>query len=152
MRRLILAVAVVAMLSSCGSSGSGVSVSGDTRNVSDVTVSLRVEPSRVSAGRSSRFTLRVLNVSGRPKTLTFNSGKRYDFWVTSKSGEELWRWSSGKSFIQSIETLELQGQGAEVFAEPWTPPAAGAYEVHAELAAEGYEGTLTAPLTVDEDR
>lgn len=152
MRRVAALCLMIALFTSCGSSGSGVSVSGDTRTVSDVTVSLRVEPSRVSAGRSSRFSLRVLNVSGRPKTLTFNSGKRYDFWVTSKSGRELWRASSGKSFIQSIQTLELQGQGAEVFAEPWTPPAAGAYKVHAELAAEGYEGTLTAPLTVDEDR
>lgn len=151
MKLLAVAAAWMLMLGACGSSGSSVKVSGDSRTVSDVTIALRVEPARIVSGQASRFTLRVLNVSGRPKTLEFSSSKRYDFWVTA-AGAEVWRWSQDRSFAQSFQNVVLQGQGTEVYSESWSAPAVGEYIVHAELAAVGYEGALEAPLIVERDR
>ncbi|HVL82663.1 MAG TPA: BsuPI-related putative proteinase inhibitor [Actinomycetota bacterium] len=144
MRRLLVAFAL--LLAGCSTGESR--VAGDVRNVSDVTVNLRVEPARAKPGAAVRMTLSLMNNSGRPRTLTYPTSQRYDFWVTS-GGREIWRSSSERMFGQAQDQEALQGQSGTRYAETWTPTAEGTYVVHAELKAEGFEGELSTEIAVE---
>ncbi|HVE92747.1 MAG TPA: BsuPI-related putative proteinase inhibitor [Actinomycetota bacterium] len=143
--RTLVAVAALAF---CSCASSGAPVGGDQRRVGSVTVTLRVDPSRVKLGRSVRLTLGLQNVSGQAQTLRFASGQKYDFWAT-RDGREVWRWSKDRVFTQAEQSQELQGQTGAHFSESWTPGQAGTYEVMAEFAAEGFAGTLRDELVVE---
>jgi hypothetical protein len=146
LRRLVaVGMALVAVGGCAGSED----VSGDVRAVSDVTVRLRIDPARTSLGRTVRLSLTLMNNSGRPKRLVFDSGDRFDFWAV-QDGVQVWRWSEAEAPVAGDATLEMAGQTSEQFAVTWTPPGAGIYQIHGEVLARGYEGELSARLTVEE--
>ena len=146
--RTSLASALLLLLAGCQlDGGGGTPISGDSRNVGDVTLTLRIEPARVKVGDPVRLTLRLFNNSGRERSLTYPSGQRYDFWV-SKGDRKVWRWSEGKAFTQAIVTEALPGQTGKPYTEVWRPDVPGAYRAHAVLTADGYRDPLTGPVTV----
>lgn len=146
MRRIVIGFALL-MLSSCGVGGTPVETDG--RNVGAVTLTFRVEPARVRVGQPVSLRLRLVNNAGQATELTFPSGQRYDYWVTSEDGDEVWRWSEGKFFTQAITTETIRAQGSLSFPEPWTPDAAGTFVAHGELTAQGYAGELTGRVVVE---
>lgn len=125
----------------------GAPISGQARNVGAVTMTLRIEPKRLKAGQTVRLHLNLVNNSGRPTTLKFASGQRYDFWVT-RSGREVWRWSADRAFIQAEQIDELAGQSSQQYAESWQADEPGRYIAHAKLLAEGYAGDLEGEVIV----
>jgi hypothetical protein len=128
--------------------GGGPDISGDRRNVGDVTVTFTVSPARVKVGQNVRFSVRLVNNAGREKVLTYPTGQRYDFWATAGRREE-WRWSKDRVFVQAVTEEELAPQGGVTFAESWAPARRGTYVAHGRLTARGYERELTGRLVVE---
>lgn len=59
-------------------------------------------------GEPVDVALRVRNVGSAPVSVTFTSGQRFDLVVRRPRGDEVWRWSHDKAFIQVIETVTLK--------------------------------------------
>lgn len=70
-------------------------------------------------GEAIEFFLTATNVTNKPITLTFSSAQQYDFYITSTSGAEVWRWSSDKSFTTTITQLIVPAQGTVETSETW---------------------------------
>jgi hypothetical protein len=64
------------------------------------------------------FTLTVTNPSAEPVFLCFTSTMKYDF-IVSKSGREVWRWSSGKMFAQVLLETALNPEETLQFSQSW---------------------------------
>jgi hypothetical protein len=146
MKAVVLAVVAVAI--ACTACASSSDVAGERRNVGNVTVTFTAVPARAKRGQSVRLTIRLLNNSGQPTTLTFGSSQRYDFWITSGS-REVWRWSAGRMFTQDIGHQELAGQTGASFAESWPATEGGKLVAHARLTAESYDDDMTAQIAVE---
>lgn len=84
----------------------------------------------VEAGDPVRLTLHVTNPTTAPVRLEFTSGQRYDFAVARVDGEQLWRWSAARSFMQAL--------GSE------TLPPGGSLRYTAEWSAGGQQGEFVA--------
>jgi len=65
-----------------------------------------------------RLLLRVENLSSSETTLRQNSGQAYDFAVY-QGDSEVWRWSDGTFFIQSLQERVLAPGEILSFAEDW---------------------------------
>ena len=71
--------------------------------------------------------LYVTNSSTKKLELTFPSGQTHDFYVLDSAGREVWRWSSGKLFTQSVQKKLLDAGATVSYSEEWDAPvAAGA--------------------------
>lgn len=66
---------------------------------------------------SIRFSIR--NAAGGALGVMFTSGQRFDFIVRRSRGDEVWRWSHDKAFIQVIQTATLGPQEALAFSGTW---------------------------------
>lgn len=144
MRAIALGVLCVVLAASCSSAER---ISGDRRNVGNLTITFKVEPARAKPGQVVRFTVRAVNNGGTPVELTFPSGQRYDFWVTAR-GDEVWRWSEGMMFTQDVATEVIEGQGGLTFSESWTAEA-GSFVAHGVLSAQAHDDALTGRLEVE---
>ena len=68
-----------------------------------------------------KMTFTVKNAEKKPVALTFNSGKRYDFVVSSQSGHEMWQWSKGRMFTMDIGTETLGAGKTLTYTETYKP-------------------------------
>lgn len=59
-------------------------------------------------GEQVEVTLRARNAGSAPISITFTSGQRFDLIVRRPRGDEVWRWSHDKAFIQVFGTVTLQ--------------------------------------------
>lgn len=146
MRGALLGVIVLVTAAACASGSEP--ISGDFRNVEGMTMTLRVDPSVAELGQGVALSINVQNNTGREETLTFPSGKLYDFWITDADDEELWRWSEGRFFTQAVENVQVPGGSGESFSETWRADTSGELTVHAELLAQRFTGELTGELEV----
>lgn len=146
MRRLAVAVLLAALASACFSAGPP--ISGDSVNVSDVTMSFRVDPAVVEAGEGVGLAVNLRNNGGQPQTLGFRSAQRAEFWVTREDGREVWRFSDGRSFAQVLEDEVIPPQSGTSFTATWRPDSRGTYTAHARVLAAGYDRTLRGEVTV----
>jgi hypothetical protein len=71
------------------------------------------------AGEPVPVSVGVTNTGSGPVSLTFNSGQRYDLVIRRPRGDEVWRWSYDKAFIQVIQTVKLQPQGSLAYTAAW---------------------------------
>ncbi len=85
-----------------------------------------------------RFAIEVANDSRKRVELTFPDGRTHDFVVLDAGGREVWRWSEGRMFTQSIQNRLVDAHDSVVYDERWTPPAAGRYTLVAQLRSENY--------------
>lgn len=138
-------ISIALMFAAC--THGGTPISGDLQKDGVITKTLRVEPSDTRLGQSVRITLNLQNGSGHAHELVFPTAQRFDFWVTSNS-REIWRWSDEMAFAQELTQQTIDAQGRERHTVTWNPSAAGDLVVHAESAAEGLGGELTARISV----
>jgi hypothetical protein len=87
------------------------------------------------------FELVLRNGGSTPKTLEFPSTQLYEIQVKDRSGKELYRYSSGKAFAQTLQKLTLAPGEAISWVETWDYQGeagripGGEYKVLAELKA-----------------
>jgi hypothetical protein len=102
-----------------------------------------------TAASEVSLTLTVKNPNAQPIDVTFPSGQKYDFVVTdSLTGKDVWRWSAGRAFTQSLETRTVPPNGALTFTEKWTPPAKGLYLAHGFLVSTSHRAEAYASVIV----
>ena len=100
----------------------------------------------VGGGVAFRFT--VSNGTGGPVELTFRDGCRADFAVRREDGEEVWRWSEGRMFTQSVGHARLEPGEEAVFEEEWPDPEPGAYTAEATLRVAERDVRAETPFSV----
>ncbi len=75
--------------------------------------------SNYAIGEAIELTLTVRNSGGEPLAITFSSGQRYDLLVRRPRGDEIWRWSHDKAFIQVLQTVTLKAGETISFRVAW---------------------------------
>jgi len=91
-------------------------------------------------GRDAQFALTIKNVGTKHAEVDFASGQRYDFVVIDSAGREVWHWSNGRMFTQSVQNKQLGSGEAMRVSETWKKPpvAPGKYTVVATLKSSNY--------------
>lgn len=67
------------------------------------------------------FTLHVTNTSDSHVEINFPSGLTHDFIVYDSVGREVWRWSNGRMFTQTVRNKLLAGKETVSYEEHWKP-------------------------------
>lgn len=65
------------------------------------------------------FTVTIRNRSDALRTLTLPSGQTHDCIVYSETDQEVWRWSAGRVFIQTLTELTLAPGESQSFTATW---------------------------------
>jgi hypothetical protein len=89
------------------------------------------------APKEVRFALQVTNVGNKHAELNFASGKTYDFVVVDSVGREVWHWSRGRMFTQSVQNKQL-GSGDVMQVGETSTLSAGRYTAIATLNSSNY--------------
>ena len=90
---------------------------------------------------SVRFAIEVANDTRKRVELTFPDGRTHDFAVLDASGREVWRWSAGRLFTQSMQNRLLDAHDSALYVERWTPPSPGQYTLIANLNSANFPVT-----------
>jgi Intracellular proteinase inhibitor len=67
-----------------------------------------------------QFSLDVRNNTARMVELRFPNGMTHDFVVLDENGREVWRWSNGRMFTQTLQNKLIKSRDNAVFADNWT--------------------------------
>ena len=102
----------------------------------------------VSVGDEVRFDFAVINASKKKLEVNFADGRTHDLVVLDANGREVWRWSEGRMFTQSVQNRVLRTSDALRFEEAWQDPAPGAYVAVATLASENFPVERRVEFTV----
>src|SRR5687768_9608710 len=92
----------------------------------------------VSVGEEVQFNLHVTNGSAKRVELRFPNGKTHDVAVFDAQGREVWRWSTGRLFTQSMQSRILDATDTLTFSESWRPKATGSYTAVASLLSDNH--------------
>lgn len=113
-----------------------------------VGVALMTESLNVAQSTPLAVTIAVFNGTQEQLVLGFRDSQRYDLTVRDEAGEEVWRWSDGKAFLQALGSEGLGPDRPllpyEVTCEHELEP--GAYTVTGEIPA--MSGKLSASLSI----
>lgn len=91
-----------------------------------------------TANGTVRFAIEVANDTRKRVELNFPDGRTHDFTVLNANGKEVWRWSAGRMFTQSMQNRLLDAHDSVIYSERWSPAAPGRYTLVAELNSENY--------------
>ncbi|XID92742.1 BsuPI-related putative proteinase inhibitor [Paenibacillaceae bacterium WGS1546] len=80
---------------------------------------LRTSLSVAADGEGAKLEFSVSNVSGKPLTLTYGSGQKYDYEIYDERGKLVYRWSDGMSFTMALVDKELGGGESLKYVEHW---------------------------------
>lgn len=111
-------------------------------------VFLTADKATYAPGEAITFTLRVVNETSKSVRLSFLTSQRFDLVIKDQHGREVWRWSTGRLFLQVLGAETLEPSGGEFRAqvkvkEKFLP---GSYEVTGIIPAQ--EGTLSGRTTL----
>ncbi len=144
MKRLATMLVLVACFASCAGQDQ---LTGDRRDVGVITEVFTAMPAQVEVGQPVQLRIRLSDNAGTAQQLTSPTAQIYDFWVR-KGSREVWRWSDGQVFIQSLTTTELAGQTSKIFTATWHPTGTGRFTMYAEVKASGFEQPLMGTVVV----
>jgi hypothetical protein len=91
-----------------------------------------------TANGTVRFAIEVANDTRKRVELNFPSGRTHDFIVLNASGKEVWRWSEGRMFTQSMQNRLLDAHDSVIYSERWSLPSPGRYTLVAQLNSDNY--------------
>ena len=94
------------------------------------------------------FALHVTNSSRKRVELRFPSGQTHDLVVLDAQGREVWRWSAGRMFTQSMQNKILGVSDTLTFTETWHPEHTGTYTAVASLLSQNYPAEQRAAFTL----
>ena len=84
------------------------------------------------------FALLVVNLDKKQVEIDFPNGQTRDFVVLDATGHEVWRWSRGRLFTQTVQNKFLSGGDTAVYAEHWEPTQPGEYTAVAILRSGNF--------------
>jgi len=95
----------------------------------------------VSVGTTVNFAFRVTNNEPRKLEIRFPTGQTHDIVVMDSIGREVWRWSSGRMFTQSLLNRILATNATLAWQATWKsesgrPAPPGRYVAVASLLSE----------------
>ena len=105
------------------------------RRISGDTIAASLD---VKVGEEVQFSFHVTNSSAKRVELRFPSGQTHDVTVLDTQGREVWRWSRGRMFTQSMQNKVLGASDTLTFTESWRPERGGSYTAVASLLSENY--------------
>jgi Intracellular proteinase inhibitor len=83
-------------------------------------VTFSTDKSSYSRSQPARLTLTVTNIASYPVTISFASGKSYDFSAKSSSGQTVWTWSNGKTFSPAPQEVVLAPGEYLQYTQSWS--------------------------------
>jgi hypothetical protein len=89
-----------------------------------------------------RFVVTITNSSSKKIELTFPSGQTHDVTVRDAMGAEIWRWSTGQMFTQSLRNRPLEPHASLTYSVHWRRP-----DVHGALVAVGSLTSTNYPVS-----
>lgn len=98
-----------------------------------------------------RFSLHVVNNTKKRVELTFPTGQTHDFVVVDSLGREVWSWSRGRMFTQTLRNKLLAGGESleiEETMDARSPLPPGRYVARATLKSVNYPIAREAEFTV----
>ena len=117
-------------------------------------LTMEVGQTTYRAGETVPMTFTVENTGVIAETLAFSSGQQYDFRVTV-NGQEVWRWSAGRVFIQMLTSFTLAPQEKKTFTAAWPQRdnqggqvKPGEYALEAFLTSQSTPQTPVGPIAV----
>ena len=108
---------------------------------------LAVTLTKISGPRTTSFALELKN-PGKLTEVRFASGKTHDFVVLDEKDREVWRWSTGRLFTQSLQTKQLKTGDSILFEATWDSVAPGTYRVVASLNSANHPEALEQEFVV----
>jgi hypothetical protein len=108
-------------------------------------VAFSTDKSTYSRSQPAQLTLTVTNIASYPVTVSFASGKSYDFSAKNSSGQTVWTWSHGKTFSPTPQDVVLAPGEYFQYTQPWSyvnnsgvSVAAGTYTVSGVFLGSWY--------------
>ena len=92
----------------------------------------------VKVGDEVKFKFHVTNSSPKRVELRFPNGQTHDVVVFDAQGREVWRWSRGRMFTQSMQNKVLASSDTLTFTESWHPDHPGTYTAVASLLSQNF--------------
>jgi len=92
----------------------------------------------VKVAEDVKFSFHVTNSSRKRVELRFPSGQTHDLVVLDTQGREVWRWSQGRMFTQSMQNKVLAVSDTLTFTETWHPEHPGTYTAVASLLSQNF--------------
>lgn len=93
------------------------------------------------------FVFTVENEGDESTILRFNDGQEADV-VVRAAGQEVFRWSADRMFMQVIHQVELGPGETEIYEMEWENPASGEFTAEAILTAENQDVSATAVVSI----
>ena len=135
--RLLAPLVLTAVLAfACGprSHSSGPTSRKPTSSSVEVASSLDV---RLEKGVT--FAFHVTNSAPKRLELTFPSGQTHDLVVLDEMGREIWRWSDGRMFTQTLQNQVLERDETVSYRAEWEPQTLhGRFVAVASLRSENH--------------
>lgn len=85
-----------------------------------------------------KMDFRVVNEGAKRLEVNFPSGKTHEVVVVDSLGREVWRWSNGRMFTQSLQNKVLHASDTLDYDAIWRNAPAGKYTAIATLASENF--------------
>ena len=85
-----------------------------------------------------RIAFEVMNAGKKKLEVNFPDGRTHDVVVLDSLGREVWRWSEGRMFTQTVQNRVLRTSDALRYEEAWESPAPGRYVAVVTLASRNY--------------
>ncbi len=94
------------------------------------------------------FAFRVTNTGDKKIEVNFASGQTHELIVVDSAGHEVWRWSRGHLFTQSLQNHVLRSSDALDWSETWSDAPRGRYTAIATMASANFPVEQRAEFTV----
>lgn len=94
------------------------------------------------------FDFTVTNNGAKKVEVNFPSGKTHELVVLDTLGREVWRWSNGRMFTQSLQNKVLRSSDSLAWEERWRNAPAGRYVAVATMASGNFPVTERAEFVV----
>ncbi|HUO51580.1 MAG TPA: BsuPI-related putative proteinase inhibitor [Gemmatimonadaceae bacterium] len=93
----------------------------------------------VTVGPRVELSLEITNLHDRAIELRFPTGQTHEFAVYDSTGKEVWRWSSGRLFTQTLQARRLGGRDRVDYSAQWDAAGrTGRYTAVATLASANH--------------
>lgn len=149
MKKLSVLLALFLLLTACGQANERKEENGEKERVVELEVDAREESEKVT------FVIQIENETEKEVTFEFPSSQLYEIIVHDENGEEVYRYSVGKMFMQAIHYETIEANGYREWKESWNymkdgeRVAPGEYDVTVEWKGNLKEGSTE--LVAEED-